>query len=98
MKKLLALLGIGVSMYISYDIGCLTGTMATCKSHHGIPVEKKYMKFISVVEEYLMKAGKTKSSKKRSDILHEHAVMLAEQGYTAEEIKNSLENLRKELD
>lgn len=106
MKTILKLLGIAAGLYVVSDFGCVVGVLMTSEYYEGRldkhkKKDKTCIESITTIQDvfgdyYNTKAKK--SSKKRSDVLSTHARKWAKEGYSSEEIKQGLENLKKELD
>lgn len=106
MKTILKILGVVAGLYVVSDLGCVLGVLMTSEYYEGRldkhkKKDKECIKSITAIQDvfgdyYNTKAKK--SSKKRSEVLGTYARKWAKEGYSSEEIKQGLENLKKELD
>lgn len=106
MKTLFKILGIATGIYGLMGLGCLIG-IGSCDDYYNnrfdknCEIDKKAKDVVEANIELwndLNKRKNKKSSKKKSEVLSAYARKWAKEGYSSEEIKRGLENLKKELD
>lgn len=105
MKTLFKILGIATGIYGLMGLSCLCG-IGACDDYHNNRLNennKLAKRAKDTVEANIdlwndLTKRKKKSSKKRSEVLGTYARKWAKEGYSSEEIKQGLENLKKELD
>ena len=101
MKTLLKVLGIMAGVYATANIGALLGAGATVEMYE-YP-ESKASKYYEKMEVYgvakwansMMFRREEISQVKRSDVMRRYIKQWQKQGYSSEEIKNKIDDLKK---
>ena len=101
MKTIFKVLGVAASIYLSAGIGWLIGVI-DCDDCYNDRIVKREGNVEAAIDlnDLLISEGlkKNKRKMKRSEVLSMCAKRWSKAGYTQEEIKQGLDNLREKLD